>query len=280
MKLLSIIITTKNEERNIKNLLESIKKQNFKSYEVILVDNYSVDRTKEIARSYGWVVLEKGPERSAQRNFGVSKAQGKYVLILDADMVLEEGILKELFEKAQSDSDLKCLTMKEEPIGNSVWAKAKKLELEFYTQPEDFELAPRWFDKEVFDEFGGFDESQTGTEDWDLPDRIYQKYPKKYISSKRVFHNEGDYGLFHILKKKYYYASKSHAFVKKLEGGVLNPRFIYFLRPQLYKHFKLWFKNIFVSFALIFLFFAQMLFSGLGFIYGSFFKRTLKSDQR
>lgn len=92
--------------------------------------------------------------------------------------------------------------MKEEPIGNSVWAKAKRLELSFYIQVDDFNLAPRWFDRKVFLEFDGFDESQTGTEDWDLPDRIYQKYPKKYLTSRRVFHNEGDYGLIHILRKK------------------------------------------------------------------------------
>jgi len=270
MKSLSIVITTKNEEKNLGNLLESIKKQDFNDYEVIVVDNYSTDKTKKIASEYEVLVLNKGPERSAQRNFGVSKSQGKYVLILDADMILEQGILQELFVKAESDSDLRCLTMKEEPVGESIWSRAKKLELEFYTQPEDFDLAPRWFDKQVFLEFGGFDENQTGTEDWDLPDRIYEKYPKKFLTSKRVFHNEGDYGLQHILRKKFYYASKSHKFVKKSKGGVFNPRFIYFLRPQFYRHWRLWFKDLKSSFSLVTLILLESFVGGIGFIAGKF----------
>jgi len=270
MKYLSIIITTKNEERNIGNLLESIKTQDFKDYEIIVVDNNSSDSTKQISLNYGAVVLNKGPERSAQRNFGVSNSNAKYVLILDADMILEKGILKELSEVSKSNQDLKCLTMKEEPVGESVWAKAKKLELEFYTQPDDFELAPRWFEKKVFLEFEGYDESQTGTEDWDLPDRIYKKYPKKYLSKLRVFHNEGDYGLLRILKKKYYYASKANKFVQKSKGGVFNPRFIYFLRPQFYKYNKLWLKDIEVSLYLVTLLCMEIFAGGLGYFVGKF----------
>jgi glycosyltransferase involved in cell wall biosynthesis len=270
MKFLSIIITTKNEEKNLGNLLNSIKVQDFQDLEIIVVDNNSSDATKEIAQKYGASVFNKGPERSAQRNFGVSKSNGKYVLILDADMILENGILQELSKMAGTDDDLKCLTMKEEPVGESAWAKAKKLELEFYTQPGDFELAPRWFEKEVFMEFNGFDETQTGTEDWDLPDRIYKKYPKKYLTNLKVFHNEGDYGLFHILKKKYYYASKAGKFVEKSKGGVFNPRFIYFLRPQFYKHKRLWLKDIKISLSLILLIFLETIAGGLGFIKGKF----------
>lgn len=263
---LSIIITTKNEEKNIGKLLESIKIQSYKNYEIIVVDNNSKDNTKEIAKKYGAKVLYKGPERSAQRNYGAEESQGKYLLILDADMILEEGILEEMFFFAEQNPEIKCLTMKEEPVGDSVWAKAKKLELEFYTQPEDFDLAPRWFEKKVFEEFKGFDVSQTGTEDWDLPDRIYKKYPKKYLTKKRVFHNEGDYGLFRILRKKFYYASQSHNFVKKSEGTIFNPRFIYFLRPQFYRHWTLWFKNIFISFVLQVLLLMQSISALVGFL--------------
>jgi glycosyltransferase involved in cell wall biosynthesis len=229
----SIIITTKNEEKNMKNILESLKNQKFKDFEIIVVDNNSTDKTKDISERYGAKVFNYGPERSAQRNFGVSQAKGVYVLILDADMILENEILEELFNFAKNNPDYKCLTMKEEPVGNSIWSQAKKLELEFYTQNEDFDLAPRWFEKNIYEEFNGYDETQTGTEDWDLPDRIYKKFPKRYLTTKRVFHNEGDYGLLRILRKKYYYANKSHKFVSLSKGKIFNPRFIYFLRPQL-----------------------------------------------
>ena len=57
------------------------------------MDNNSTDRTKEIAKEYTEKVYNYGPERSAQRNFGVKQASGKYILYLDADMILSEDVV-------------------------------------------------------------------------------------------------------------------------------------------------------------------------------------------
>ena len=59
----SIIITTKNEEKHIENLLRSITSQTYKNIEIILVDNYSTDRTREIAKKYTNKIYSKGPDR-------------------------------------------------------------------------------------------------------------------------------------------------------------------------------------------------------------------------
>lgn len=90
----SVIITTKNEEEHIGNCLESIRKQDYlqEKIEIIVVDNNSTDRTKEIARTFTDKIFNYGPERSAQRNFGVRESKGKYILYLDADMVLSEDV--------------------------------------------------------------------------------------------------------------------------------------------------------------------------------------------
>ena len=119
MKSVSVIITTKNEERNMENILSSLKKQTLKDIEIIVVDNNSSDKTKQISQKYGALVFNQGPERSAQRNFGVSKASGKYVVILDADMILETKVLEECFKKAEEDEYLKTITIREEPMGES-----------------------------------------------------------------------------------------------------------------------------------------------------------------
>ena len=72
----SVIVTTKNEERNIGACLESVVQQSMAPLEVIVVDNNSEDQTSEIAKQYGARVFQLGPERSAQRNYGVEKAHG------------------------------------------------------------------------------------------------------------------------------------------------------------------------------------------------------------
>ena len=77
--LVSIVVTTKNEEKNIENCLNSIKNQNYpqNKIEIIVVDNNSIDKTKQIALRYTDKVYNFGPERSAQRNFGVKKSKWK-----------------------------------------------------------------------------------------------------------------------------------------------------------------------------------------------------------
>ncbi|MHB1679015.1 MAG: glycosyltransferase family 2 protein [bacterium] len=78
--LVSVIITTKNEEKNIGMCLKSIKSQSYQNIEIIVVDNQSSDKTKEIAAKFTNLIYDKGPERSAQRNYGVSVSRGEYIV--------------------------------------------------------------------------------------------------------------------------------------------------------------------------------------------------------
>ena len=73
----SVIITTKNEESIIERLIESIRKQTYADKEIILVDNSSKDRTLELAKKMGGKGYTYGPERSSQRNFGAKQAKGR-----------------------------------------------------------------------------------------------------------------------------------------------------------------------------------------------------------
>jgi len=272
MKVISVIITTKNEERNMENILTSLKNQTFKDFEIIVVDNNSTDKTKEISEKFGALVFNKGPERSAQRNYGVSKASGKYVVILDADMILEPNVLNECIDKFHKDPDLKTITIREEPMGKSFWAECKKLELEFYSSnPDSKTHAARFFEKKVFEEFNGYDLNLTGPEDWDLPERINKKYPKKYFTYAKIFHNEGDYGLWRILGKKFYYAKKASTYISKHGMKLTDSKFVYFLRPEFYKYSHLWLKNLIVSFGLILMLTLETFAGGFGFLYGKVF---------
>ena len=98
--LVSIIIATYNEEKNIKTLLESCSDQNYKDLEILVVDSTrTTDKTSHIAKNFGVKVYKFGAERSVQRNYGVSKANGEYVLILDADMQLGKNVIKECIDK-------------------------------------------------------------------------------------------------------------------------------------------------------------------------------------
>ena len=92
--ILSIIIPTFNEEEYLPILLESIKEQNFDNYEIIIADANSTDRTREIAESYGCIVIEGGMP-GVGRNNGAKIAKGKYLLFLDSDLKLTEDYLRD-----------------------------------------------------------------------------------------------------------------------------------------------------------------------------------------
>lgn len=93
--MLSIIIPTLNEEKYLPRLLDSIYKQDYKDYEVIVSDAGSTDKTSEIVKKSGlkFIVSDKIKHPSYQRNEGARIASGKVLLFLDADSVLLDGFL-------------------------------------------------------------------------------------------------------------------------------------------------------------------------------------------
>jgi 4,4'-diaponeurosporenoate glycosyltransferase len=83
---LSIIIPARNEEGRISPLLQSLQEQRFKSFEILLVDDDSSDRTVDVAESYGVTVLQnKGAGKSSACWRGAKEAKGSWLLFLDAD---------------------------------------------------------------------------------------------------------------------------------------------------------------------------------------------------
>ncbi len=196
------------------HLCESLLK---KGFEVIVIDNNSTDRTKEIARKYTKLVFDKGPERSAQRNYGIEKAKGEYILFLDADMSLSPKVIEECIKKFQISNfkfqnKLVGLYIPEVILGDSFWSKVRNFERSFYnTTVID---CVRFFPKKVWEEVEGFDEDLTGPEDWDFDKRV-RKSGKTDIINQPLYHNEADFILRDYLKGKSYYARTFDKYINK-----------------------------------------------------------------
>lgn len=202
--LISIIITTKNSSRTLEKCLESIKMQNYKNIELVVVDNNSTDNTKEIARKFTDKVYNQGPERSVQRNFGAKKSLGEYLLVHDCDIYFNINSVKECKELSEKEN-CDAIILPEKSIGTGFWAKVKNFERSFYIGNDLIE-APRFFKREAYKKIGGYDEELTGSEDWDLGIRLRKSNHK--ISRAKFFlqHDEGRINLFGSSKKKKYYA--------------------------------------------------------------------------
>lgn len=93
---LSVVIITLNEERNIKRCLDSVKGV---ADEIIVIDSFSTDKTKEISLAAGAKVFDKSWEGYGNaRNTGAAKAANNFILILDADEALSSELLKSISE--------------------------------------------------------------------------------------------------------------------------------------------------------------------------------------
>ena len=112
---LSIIIPTLNEEDYLPLLLESIKKQDFKNYEIIVADANSKDKTKKIAKNYGCRIAVGGSVARG-RNQGAKISKGDLFLFIDADMFFpSSGFLTELIRKFEKRK-LKIATFASCPV--------------------------------------------------------------------------------------------------------------------------------------------------------------------
>lgn len=114
---LSIVIPTLNEEKCLSRLLESIKKQDFRDYEIIVADAGSKDKTLEIAKNFGCKIT-KGGLPAKGRNEGAKIAKGDLILFLDADTMLVENSLKD-FLREFKERELDIATCGLQPFGES-----------------------------------------------------------------------------------------------------------------------------------------------------------------
>ncbi|MGV7116658.1 glycosyltransferase family 2 protein [Paenibacillus kyungheensis] len=92
---LSIIIPARNEESRIVPLLRSLQEQRFTSFEILVVDDDSSDKTVAVAESFGAKVLQnEGVGKSSACWYGAEQATGSWLLFLDADTKFEstEGL--------------------------------------------------------------------------------------------------------------------------------------------------------------------------------------------
>lgn len=276
--LVSVIVPTYNSEAVIGACLQSIQDQTYPQVELIVVDNYSTDQTPHIAAEYTQYVYQKGPERSAQRNYGAKQAKGQYVLFIDSDMRLTPEVVAACVNTiTEKQKTLLAITIPEESIGTGFWAQAKRLERQLLLGVDWLE-APRFFPKKIFAAFHGYDETNTGTEDYDLPQRIKMRYGNSSIGRITSFiqHNEGHLSLLKTMKKKFYYAEHLQSYTQKQENkqyykkqaSLVNRYMLFFSQPS-----RL-FQNPVLGIGMLFLKTMEFTAGGMGLVVGKIQKNV------
>ncbi len=116
--IISAVLTVRNEEKKISDCLESIKWAD----EIIVVDDGSSDKTKEIAQKYTSKVFIHKSVGFVEpvRNFAISKASGDWILVIDADERISEGLAKKLIEISHMETTVEVVSI---PRKNIIFGK-------------------------------------------------------------------------------------------------------------------------------------------------------------
>ena len=183
MNMISIVIPALNEEKFLPDLLTSLTRQTNMDFEVVVVDGASQDRTVEVARSFSSklpnlkVLVSETAGVSHQRNLGARATSGEWLIFIDADSTLLPYFIErvEWFIKEQKPEFFTTwLRPDSEGSGDALISLVVNSVVEgsviFHrsVSPGPLTIVTR----NVFELVGGFDETLSFGEDYDLTQRI------------------------------------------------------------------------------------------------------------
>jgi glycosyltransferase involved in cell wall biosynthesis len=185
--LISVVIPTYNRGQMVKEAVCSVLAQDFRNFELILVDDGSTDNTPDILDEFRdelIVIRQENKGVSAARNRGIAAASGELIAFLDSD---DLWLPKKLSEQAgffQSNPDALICQTEEIWIRNGVRVNPKKKHQKRSGMIFDPSLSlclvspsAVMMRRELFEIVGGFDETLPACEDYDLWLRVGYRYP-------------------------------------------------------------------------------------------------------
>ena len=116
MPKISIIVPFNNGKKYLERCLNNLNKIEDDDYEIILVDDFSKDKSEQIAKKYNntkyFYTSEETTGVGNARNLGIEKASGKYIMFVDVDDTIEKDLFKNLEKYVNQDIDMIKYKMK------------------------------------------------------------------------------------------------------------------------------------------------------------------------
>ncbi len=201
----SVVITVKNEEKNILGLMNSLMVQE-NPFEVIVIDSESTDRTLEILNSFktnfDMKIISKKCTRGEGRNIGVKNSNYKFILFTDGDAVLDKNWIKEMRKSFLENYDV--IAGKTITIGNEKFLNLERVELYFKNYDVTYPSCNLAYRKELFESLGGFDERFITAEDIDLNYRALKSGAKFHYNENAIVYNKARENLVSFIKQAFW----------------------------------------------------------------------------
>lgn len=255
--LVSVVIPVYNGERTICRAIDSILNQTYPNFEILVVNDASIDNTKSVLNSLKdphikVINLDRNIGRSAARNLAINKSKGEYIAMLDADDYSYPDRLKEQITYMDNQNVVLCGTWaylvdlsgnKREWRQPTTTKEIRKNILHSNTFIHSTVMARKY----VIQEFGGYDKNFKMAEDYDLYIKITGKYP---VGNVPII--LGEYtvssGIKYVLKEQWYKVKAkwkaifNYGFSKKNIVYLFSPLVAMFLPKRL----KIRIKNLYI----------------------------------
>lgn len=281
----SVIIPVYNAEKTLKQCLDSVLNQTYEDYEIIMVDNNSSDKTKEIIKEFQKTdksnkiryLLELKPGRGAARFKGEINAKGEIILMTDSDCIVPMDWIQEMIHTILTN---KCKVVQgiKKPIIVNYWTThiQKEEERQIATRTKGKKI--NWIDtanfaikKSVLQAVGYTNPQLVNANDTELIVRLKMKNQDIFFKNFAVLHHHPDTAL-KVFRKMY----DRGLWVHKVRA-MYGPRNEFFEQMSVLSHL-LYFKNLFLELLTLHKNFRYDLIAGVGWRIGSL-KGLIKNER-
>jgi glycosyltransferase involved in cell wall biosynthesis len=229
--IVSVIIPTYNRARMLKEAIDSVLAQEYKDFELLVVDDGSTDNTLDLLQPYGQrltLIQQQNRGVSAARNAGIAAASGRYISFLDSDDLWQgQKLTRQVHFFTLHPEALICQT---EEIwirnGQRVNPKVRHKKLSGMIFEPSLHLclvspSAVMIRRSLFEEVGFFDESLPACEDYDLWLRVSCRYPIYLIDTPLIVKRGGHPD--QLSKAPGLDKYRIQSLVKILESNLLSP---------------------------------------------------------
>lgn len=203
---ITVLLSVYNDEKYIGEAIDSILSQTFKDFELLIIDDSSTDRTIDIIGNYKdprirLIINKKNIDISRSLNKGLKLASGKYIARHDSDDISTSERLEKQFNFLEDNDDYAAVGSRTEYIDENCnhigyWKQEISAEEIFYALSYRCCLtsSSMMFNKEMISKIGGYDESSSHAEDYEIFYRISRKYKiyviPEYLIKYRIRENQ------------------------------------------------------------------------------------------
>lgn len=223
----SIVVPTYDSAETLTRCLMSMKNQTHSSYEVVIVDNFSSDKTMEIVKKFEARTIQKRGNAALARNIGAANSIGQYILFLDSDQALSPTVVEECIKKCREER-AGMVRIPEIFVGRGFWSNCSAVWKNYYQKVEQLYGAtkdilsgePRFFAREQISRLGMFNMALVWGEDYDLYERLREANVKEATCKSSVYHYEL-VSLRGFLVKNLHYGKYMPTFVQQTQRHIL-----------------------------------------------------------